>query len=90
MLAQVALNTYEHQPLDEDTVQRYAFDLLMAFDEVITFGHKETVTLQQVRAYTEMDSHEEKLHKMIIQSKINDTKDIMKKKASEIDKTKVI
>jgi len=86
---QVALNTYEHQPLDEDTVQRYAFDLLMAFDEVITFGHKETVTLQQVRAYTEMDSHEEKLHKMIIQSKINDTKDIMKKKASEIDKTKV-
>jgi len=87
---QVALNTYEHQPLDEETVQRYAFDLLMAFDEVISFGHKEHVTLQQVRTYTEMDSHEEKLHKMIIQSKINDTKDVMKKKASEIDKTKQV
>lgn len=38
---------------------------------------------------TEMDSHEEKLHKMIIQSKVNDTKDIMKRKAMEIDKSKV-
>jgi hypothetical protein len=85
----MALNTYEHQPLDEDSIQRYSFDLLMAFDEVISFGHKEHVTLQQVKTYTEMDSHEEKLHKMIIQSKINDTKDVMKKKASEIDKSKV-
>jgi hypothetical protein len=30
-----------------------------------------------------MESHEEKLHKMIIQSKINDTKDIMKRKVSD-------
>lgn len=36
-----------------------------------------------------MESHEEKLHKMIIQSKINDTKDIMKKKALDIDKNKM-
>mmetsp|Transcript_44333 Transcript_44333/g.73871 ORF Transcript_44333/g.73871 Transcript_44333/m.73871 type:complete len:540 (-) Transcript_44333:444-2063(-) len=86
---QITLNTYEHQPLDEETVQKFAFDLLFAFDEVISFGHKENVTLQQVKTYTEMDSHEEKLHKMIIQSKINDTKDVMKKKASEIDKDKV-
>lgn len=35
----------------------------------------------QVRTYTEMESHEEKLHKMIIQSKINDTKDHMKRRA---------
>eukprot|EP00238_Polyblepharides_amylifera_P000818 CAMPEP_0196570628 /NCGR_PEP_ID=MMETSP1081-20130531/764_1 /TAXON_ID=36882 /ORGANISM="Pyramimonas amylifera, Strain CCMP720" /LENGTH=520 /DNA_ID=CAMNT_0041887173 /DNA_START=99 /DNA_END=1661 /DNA_ORIENTATION=- len=86
---QVTLNTYEHQPLDEEMIQRYSFDLLFAFDEVISFGYKENVTLQQVKSYTEMDSHEEKLHKMIIQSKINDTKDVMKKKANEIDKTKV-
>lgn len=36
-----------------------------------------------------MESHEEKLHKMIIQSKINDTKDVMKRKAMEIDKLKL-
>ncbi len=47
------------------------------------------MTLAQVRTFTEMESHEEKLHKMIIQSKINDTKDLMKRKAMEIDKSKV-
>jgi hypothetical protein len=57
--------------------------------QVISLGHKENVTLAQVRTYTEMESHEEKLHKMIIQSKINDTKDLMKRKAMEIDKSKV-
>ena len=57
--------------------------------QVISLGHKENVTLAQVRTYTEMESHEEKLHKMIIQSKINDTKDLMKRKATEIDKSKL-
>ena len=56
---------------------------------MISLGHKENVTLQQVRTYTEMESHEEKLHKMIILSKINDTKDVMKRKAAEIEKSKV-
>ena len=42
-----------------------------------------------MKTLTEMESHEEKLHKMIIQSKINDTKDVMKRKAMEIDKVKV-
>lgn len=36
-----------------------------------------------------MESHEEKLHKLVRQSKINETKDVMKRKASEIDKSKV-
>jgi hypothetical protein len=75
--------------VDEDSVCRNAFELIFAFDEVISLGHKENVTLPQVRTYTDMESHEEKLHKMIIQSKINDTKDIMKRKAMEIDKSKV-
>ena len=37
-----------------------------------------------------MESHEERLHKLVMQSKINETKDVMKRKASEIDKSKVI
>lgn len=63
--------------------------MIFAFDEVISMGHKESVTVAQVKQYCEMESHEEKLHKLVMQSKINDTKGIMKKKASEIDKSKV-
>ncbi|KAH7569662.1 hypothetical protein JRO89_XS06G0234400 [Xanthoceras sorbifolium] len=75
--------------LDEEGICKTAFELIFAFDEVISLGHKENVTVAQVKQYCEMESHEEKLHKLVLQSKINDTKDVMKRKASEIDKSKI-
>lgn len=75
--------------LDEEGITKTAFELIFAFDEVISLGHKENVTVAQVKQYCEMESHEEKLHKLVLQSKINETKDIMKRKASEIDKSKI-
>lgn len=80
---------YSGNILDEESIGRAAFSLIFAFDEVISNGHKENITVQQVKQNCEMESHEEKLHKMIIQSKINDTKDVMKRKAMEIEKTKL-
>jgi hypothetical protein len=126
---------YAGSMLDEEAVSAAAFDLIFAFDEVISLGHKEnisvlqvcvcvgcgvgwmcthqqqpqqhegaqcssaqpplapTLTLHlthrptppQVKQNCEMESHEEKLHKMIIQSKINDTKDVMKRKVRRCD-----
>lgn len=55
------------QSLDDDTVVRQAFELVSAFDEVISLGHKENISVSQVKQNCEMESHEEKLHKMIIQ-----------------------
>lgn len=75
--------------LDEEGIGRAAFELIFAFDEIISLGHKESVTVAQVKQYCEMESHEEKLHKLVIASKINETKDIMKRKANEIEKSKV-
>ncbi|EHA8589209.1 hypothetical protein COCNU_scaffold008549G000060 [Cocos nucifera] len=66
-----------------------AFELIFAFDEAISLGHKENVTVAQVKQYCEMESHEERLHKLVMQSKINETKDVMKRRASEIDKSKI-
>lgn len=77
------------QHIDEHAICDCAFELIFAFDEVISLGHKEEVTVAQVRQNTEMESNEEKLHKMIIQSKINDVNDVMKRKAQEIDRTKM-
>jgi hypothetical protein len=89
----LTLNTHqvpEYVPsLDEEGVCRMAFELIFAFDEVISLGHKENVTIAQVKQYVEMESHEERLHKRIIESKINETKDIMKRKANEIEKNRV-
>ncbi|WCJ32284.1 Coatomer subunit delta [Euphorbia peplus] len=75
--------------LDEEGISMGAFELIFAFDEVISLGQKENVTVAQVKQYCEMESHEEKLHKLVLQSKIDETKDIMKRKANEIDKSKI-
>ncbi|KAK1320142.1 Coatomer subunit delta-1 [Acorus calamus] len=84
------LEVPEYSPsLDEEGVCSAAFELIFSFDEVISLGHKESVTVAQVKQYCEMESHEEKLHKLVVQSKINETKDVMKRKASEIDKSKI-
>nr|CAD1821135.1 unnamed protein product [Ananas comosus var. bracteatus] len=80
----------EYSPsLDEEGICSTAFELIFAFDETISLGHKENVTIAQVKQYCEMESHEERLHKLVMQSKINETKDVMKRKASEIDKSKI-
>ncbi|CAI7878493.1 unnamed protein product [Closterium sp. NIES-53] len=75
--------------LDEESVCHMAFELIFAFDEVISLGHKENVTIAQVKQYTEMESTAEKQYKADMLSKINETKDLMKKKAQEIEKLRV-
>lgn len=47
--------------MDEATVGRCAFEILFAFDEVITNGQREIVSLEQVSAILEMFSSEEEL-----------------------------
>jgi hypothetical protein len=75
--------------VNEELVLKNALDIVFAFDEVISFGHRESVTLSQIKTYTEMDSHEEKLHQMIEQSKINEAKEMAKKKQAELKAQKM-
>jgi len=62
--------------LSEEKISDKCFDLIFAFDEVITTGgYKEPITLAQIKSNLEMESHEEKLHIMIKQSKMESAKD---------------
>ncbi|EEC71749.1 hypothetical protein OsI_04321 [Oryza sativa Indica Group] len=89
---------YVYQPIEalylllitnkQKGVCKAAFELLFAFIEAISLGNKENVTVAQVKQYCEMESHEEKLHKLVMQSKINETKDVMRRKVTEIEKSK--
>lgn len=85
LLAKVVQDCCQIQ-VSEELVLKHAFDIVFAFDEVISFGHRESVTLSQIKTYTEMDSHEEKLHQMIEQSKINEAREVSKKKQMELAK----
>mmetsp|Transcript_70597 Transcript_70597/g.147867 ORF Transcript_70597/g.147867 Transcript_70597/m.147867 type:complete len:549 (-) Transcript_70597:70-1716(-) len=85
LLAKIVQDCCQPQ-VNEEVVLKNALDIVFAFDEVISFGHRESVTLSQVKSYTEMDSHEEKLHQMIEQSKINEAREMANKKQMELKK----
>ena len=51
--------------MSESEVSKHAFELIFAFDEIIALGYRENVNLAQIRTYTEMDSHEENIAKMV-------------------------
>lgn len=71
--------------LSEDRVVEKAYELIFAFDEVITAGgYREPITIQQIRTNMEMESHEEKLHLMIKTSKMETARDQAKEAAKTI------
>jgi len=74
--------------LDEEEVLANAFQLVFSFDEVISLGYKEKVTLQQIKTFTEMDSHEEKIHEMMERNKIREAMEEAKRKAHQIERIK--
>lgn len=50
---------------DEKEILRNAFELLSAFDEIVSLGYRENVNLMQVRSILEMESHEERIQDII-------------------------
>uniref|UniRef100_M4BDM8 Coatomer subunit delta n=1 Tax=Hyaloperonospora arabidopsidis (strain Emoy2) TaxID=559515 RepID=M4BDM8_HYAAE len=72
-------------PLSEASIRDKQFELVFGFDELITAGgHSENINVQQVRINMEMESHEEKLHNMILDSKRAAAKDDMKRHTARI------
>jgi hypothetical protein len=56
---------------DETRVLENSFELLSAFDEVIQFGYRDSVTLSQIKTIIEMESHEERIQEIIAKVIIN-------------------
>jgi Ca2+-binding EF-hand superfamily protein len=50
---------------EEREILKNAFEVLGAFDEVVSIGYRENVNLTQVRSVLEMESHEEKIQEII-------------------------
>lgn len=51
--------------LDEREILRNAFELLSAFDELVTLGYRENLSLSQIKTFLSMDSHEERIQEII-------------------------
>ena len=66
-----------------------AFDLILSFDDVITHGHRESVTMSQLEAYLEMDSTDEKMFKKMQLIREAEATEIAKKQQKEIARRKL-
>lgn len=75
---------YVTQGIDEQKVTEKAFEILFAFDEVITCGYRENVTLEQVMSIVEMHSHEEELANEEKERVIREAKKVATQRAREL------
>ncbi|GAA5824735.1 hypothetical protein JCM5353_004424 [Sporobolomyces roseus] len=71
--------------IGELDVIRVNFEILSAWDEVISLGWRENVNLGQVRNVLEMESHEEKIQEIIARNKEHEAKEELKRRAKQLE-----
>lgn len=71
--------------LDEREILKNSFELLSAFDEVVSLGYRENLGLQQIKTFLEMESHEERIQEIIARNKEFEATEERKRKAKQLD-----
>ncbi|KAF1343925.1 hypothetical protein BDV97DRAFT_322545 [Delphinella strobiligena] len=71
--------------LDEREILRNAFELLSAFDELVTMGYRENLTLSQIKTFLDMESHEERIQEIIARNKELEASEERKRKAKQLE-----
>lgn len=56
--------------LDEREILRNAYELLSAFDELVTLGYRENLTMSQIKTFLDMESHEERIQEIIARVRV--------------------
>lgn len=75
--------------MDELEIAENAFNLIFAFDEIVTLGYRESVSLAQIRTFVEMDSHEEKVYEAVRMTQEREAKNKMREKAKELQRQRM-
>lgn len=63
--------------LDEREILRNAFELLSAFDELVTQGYRENLSLSQIKTFLEMESHEERIQEIIERVRLDRERELL-------------
>ena len=71
--------------MDEREITRHAYELLSAFDEVVTLGYRENLTVSQIKTFLDMESHEERIQEIIARNKELEASEERKRKAKQLE-----
>ncbi|TIA92668.1 hypothetical protein E3P81_01335 [Wallemia ichthyophaga] len=69
----------------QESVINNAFDLLVAWDEIIAFGYRDNNNIHQIKSLLEMESHEEKIQDIIAKNKEMEAKEELKRRARALE-----
>ena len=83
LFAQVVTSTC--RSLDEREILRNSYELLSAFDELVTLGYRENLSLSQIKTFLEMESHEERIQEIISRNKELEATEERKRKAKQLE-----
>lgn len=83
LFAQVVTSTCK--TLDERDILKNAYELLSAFDELVTLGYRENLTISQIKTFLEMESHEERIQEIISRNKELEATEERKRKAKQLE-----
>ncbi|EGS20795.1 coatomer subunit delta-like protein [Thermochaetoides thermophila DSM 1495] len=83
LFAQVVTNTC--RTLEEREILRNAYELISAFDEIINLGYRENLTINQIKTFLEMESHEERIQEIIARNKELEATEERKRKAKQLE-----
>jgi len=70
---------------DQREILKMSFELLSAFDEIVSLGYREPVNLMQVQSVLAMESHEEKIQEIIARNKEAEAKEELKRRAKQLE-----
>lgn len=70
---------------EQKEISKKAFELLGAFDEIVSLGYREPMNMMQVRNVLEMESHEEKIQEIIARNKEAEAKEELKRRAKQLE-----
>jgi len=70
---------------EQREILKNSFELLGAFDEIVSLGYREQVNLMQIRSVLEMESHEEKIQDIIARNKEAEAKEELKRRAKQLE-----
>ncbi|KAI2626536.1 anaphase-promoting complex, cyclosome, subunit 4-domain-containing protein [Hypoxylon sp. NC1633] len=83
LFAQVVTSTC--RTLDEREILKNAYELLSAFDELVSLGYRENLTISQIKTFLEMESHEERIQEIIARNKELEATEERKRKAKQLE-----
>ncbi|CAD8175308.1 unnamed protein product [Paramecium octaurelia] len=74
------------QQVSEESIKKNSFEILLAIDDIISAGLRESTTTSQVQTALEMESSEEKIHMMLTRARENEAKEQAKKHQMEMER----